>query len=197
MACARSSCGGFQDQSFAFLDWKYINKSRIWKEKVQKNTRFLFVDKWKLFVMKLSFEKFNLVFFTAESLACFEPIKAARFLKQLEVHSVLCGQEKFVFKRQFSWMFSTFWLRRERKTTKFARFEIDFMLHHAMCSADVTCVNVSTVQLVLCELLLRINSWVFENKFSRNHFKSSFKLPVGLIYFRPIWGGLSRDRGLI
>ena len=119
--------------------------------------------------MKLSFEKFNLVFFTAESLACFEPIKAARFLKKLEVHSVLCGQEKFVFKRQFSWMFSTFWLRRERKTTKFARFEIDFMLHHAMCSADVTCVNVSTVQLVLCELLLRINSWVFENKFSRNH----------------------------
>ena len=197
MACARSSCGGFQDQSFAFLDWKYINKSRIWKGKVQKNARFLFVDKWKLFVMKLSFEKFNLVFFTAESLACFEPIKAARFLKKLEVHSVLCGQEKFVFKRQFSWMFSTFWLRRERKTTKFARFEIDFMLHHAMCSADVTCVNVSTVQLVLCELLLRINSWVFENKFSRNHFKSSFKLPVGLIYFRPIWGGLSRDRGLI
>ena len=101
------------------------------------------------------------------------------------------------FKRQFSWMFSTFWLRRERKTTKFAPFEIDFMLHHAMCSADVTCVNVSTVQLVLCELLLRINSRVFENKFSRNHFKSSFKLPVGLIYFRPIWGGLNRDRGLI
>ena len=78
--------------------------------------------------------------------------------------------------------------------------------HHKICpiwnwfyvaSADVTCVNVSTVQLVLCELLLRINSWVFENKFSRNHFKSSFKLPVGLIYFRPIWGGLNRDRGLI
>ena len=196
-ACARSSCGGFQDQSFAFLDWKYINKSRRWKEKVQKNARFLFVDKWKLFVMKLSFEKFNLVFFTAESLACFEPIKAARFLKKLEVHSVLYGQEKLVFKRQFSWTFSTFWLRRERKTTKFARFEIDFMLHHAMCSADVTCVNGSTVQLVLRELLLRINSWVFENKFSRNHFKSSFKAPVGLIYFRPIWGGLNRDGGLI
>ena len=156
-----------------------------------------FCGQMKAFRYEIVFREIQPCFFTAESLACFEPIKAARFLKKLEVHSVLCGQEKFVFKRQFSWMFSTFWLRRERKTTKFARFEIDFMLHHAMCSADVTCVNVSTVQLVLCELLLRINSWVFENKFSRNHFKSSFKLPVGLIYFRPIWGGLSRDRGLI
>ena len=83
MACARSSCGGFQDQSFAFLDWKYINKSRIWKEKVQKNARFLFVDKWKLFVMKLSFEKFNLVFFTAESLACFSQSRQRGFWRNL------------------------------------------------------------------------------------------------------------------
>ena len=149
MACARSSCGGFQDQSFTFLDWKYTNKRDAdGKRKFKRMLRFLFVDEWKLFVVKLSFEKFNLVFFTAESLACFEPIKAARFLKKLEVHSVLYGQEEFVFKRQFSWTFSTFWLRRARKTTKFARFEIDFMLHYAMCSADVTCVNGSTVQLM-------------------------------------------------
>ena len=40
--------------------------------------------------------------------ACFEPIKAARFFKKLEVHSVLYGQEMFVFKRQFSWTFPTF-----------------------------------------------------------------------------------------
>ena len=32
----------------------------------------------------------------------------------------------------------------------------------SMCSADLTCVNGSTIQLVLHELLLRINLWVFE-----------------------------------
>ena len=42
------------------------------------------------------------------------------------------------------------------------RFEIDFMLNFAMCSADLTWVNGSTIQLVLHELLLRINVWGFE-----------------------------------
>ena len=40
---------------------------------------FLFVDKQKLFVMKLFLQEFNLVFFTAERLACLEATKAARF----------------------------------------------------------------------------------------------------------------------
>ena len=151
-----------------------------------------FCGQMKAFRYEIVFREIQPCFLHSGELGLFWANQGSEVFEELEVHSVLCGQEKFVFKRQFSWMFSTFWLRRERKTTKFARFEIDFMLHHAMCSADVTCVNVSTVQLVLCELLLRINSWVFENKFSRNHFKSSFKLPVGLIYFRPIWGGLNR-----
>ena len=169
------------------------------KRKFKRMLRFLFVDKWKLFVMKLSFEKFKLVFFTAERLVLSQS-RQRGFLRNLRyiLYSMVkkCSFLKGNFHGRFP-HFSTFWLRRERKTTKFARFEIDFMLHHAMCSADVTCVNGSTVQLVLRELLLRINSWVFENKFSRNHFKSSFKAPVGLIYFRPIWGGLNRDGGLI
>ena len=50
----------------------------------------------------------------------------------------------FVF-RKVSWAFSTFWHRRRRKTTKCA-FEIDFF---AMCSADLTYVNGSRIQLVL------------------------------------------------
>ena len=33
------------------------------------------------------------------------------------------------------------------------RFEVDFVLNFAMCSADFSCVNGSTIQLVLRELL--------------------------------------------
>ena len=45
---------------------------------------FLFMDTRKLFVMKLSVEEFNLVFFTA------------RFLKKLQAHSVLYGQQNLL-----------------------------------------------------------------------------------------------------
>ena len=84
MAGARSSCGGFQDQSFAFQDWTYTDKRHKWKKKPQKNAQFPFCGRKKTFIMKLSFEEFNLVFFTARRLACFEPTKAAKFLKKFQ-----------------------------------------------------------------------------------------------------------------
>ena len=40
----------------------------------------------------------------SERLACFESTDAARFLKELEVHSVLYGQGKYVFKREFLYL---------------------------------------------------------------------------------------------
>ena len=70
------------------------------KRKFKRMLSFLFVDKRKLFAMKLSFEEFNLVFYTADGtlgLACFESTKAPRFLKTLEVHSVLYDQRKVRF----------------------------------------------------------------------------------------------------
>ena len=75
MAGARSSCGGFQDQSFAF---QASIKDIHGKRKFKRMLSFFFVDKRKLFVMKLSFKEFNLVFFTTERLACFQQTKAAR-----------------------------------------------------------------------------------------------------------------------
>ena len=54
-------------------------KDRNGKRKFKRMLSFLPVDKRKLFVMKLFFEEFNLVFFTAERLACFEATEAARF----------------------------------------------------------------------------------------------------------------------
>ena len=83
---------------------------------------FLFVDKRKLFAMKLSFVEFNLVFYTADRSAwlvlnqprqrdfwrhlryiLYSMIKKVRFLKGI-----------FVFIK-VSWTFCTFWHRRERK----------------------------------------------------------------------------------
>ena len=60
---------------------------------------FLSVDKRKLFAMKLSFEEFS-----HGALACFEATKAGRIRKKLEVHSVLYGQGKYVFKREFLYL---------------------------------------------------------------------------------------------
>ena len=41
----------------------------------------------------------------------------------------------------------------KEKLQNVPRFEMDFVLNFAMCSADFTCVNGSTIQIVFCELL--------------------------------------------
>lgn len=51
-------------------------------------------------LMKLSFREFNLVFFKTGRLAYFEPTKAAKFLKKLQVYSALYGQQQYVLKRE-------------------------------------------------------------------------------------------------
>ena len=65
----------------------------------------LLVDKRELFSMKF-FRGIQPCFLHggSERLACFEPPEAARFLKKLEVHSVLYGQGKYVFKREFLYL---------------------------------------------------------------------------------------------
>ena len=56
---------------------------------------FLFVDKRKLFAMKLSFEEFNLVFYAADRTAWLVLNQARQ--KTPEVHSVLYDQRKVRF----------------------------------------------------------------------------------------------------
>ena len=55
-------------------------------------------------------------------MACFEPTEAARFLKKLEVHSVLYGQGKNVFKREFLYLSS------------FLHFNIDVKKKNSKCA---------------------------------------------------------------
>ena len=55
---------------------------------------FLFVEEGELFLKKSSFEEFNLVFFTAEHMVCFEmQPRAAKFLLNFQVLFALYGQE--------------------------------------------------------------------------------------------------------
>ena len=42
----------------------------------------------------------------------------------------------------------------KEKLQNVPRFEMDFVLNFAMCSADFTCVNGSTIQIVFCEFFL-------------------------------------------
>ena len=66
------------------------------------------------------------------------------------MHSVLYGQGRYVFKREFLCLerFHVCFLHFDvnEKPQNFSRFEIDFMLNFAMCPADLIFVNGSTIQ---------------------------------------------------
>ena len=68
MASQPSPCVGFKARVLHFKVKIAPCKEEKWREKAQKNQlSFHFVDEGKLFIKKSSFEKFNLIFFTVES----------------------------------------------------------------------------------------------------------------------------------
>ena len=71
------------------------------KRKFKTMLRFLFVNKRTVLAMTLSFEEFNLVFYTADRSAWLvlnqQGSEVNAFLKTLEVHSVLYDQRKVRF----------------------------------------------------------------------------------------------------
>ena len=99
------------------------------KRKFKRMLSFLSVDKRKLFAMKLSFEEFNLVSTRRiGALGLFWTNQGS------EVSEDTWGTFRTLWLKK---TFSTFWHRRERKTTKCA-FEIDFF---NMYSTDLTCMR--------------------------------------------------------
>ena len=64
---------------------------------------FLFVHERKRLVTKSSFEEFNNSFLPGEAqdVLFWNSTKAAKFLKTLQVHFLLYGQENYVFKWEF------------------------------------------------------------------------------------------------
>ena len=64
---------------------------------------FLFVEKGELFLKKSSFEEFNLAFFTAKQMVCFEmQPRPAKFLLNFQVLFALYGQENTNLKENLS-----------------------------------------------------------------------------------------------
>ena len=135
MAGARSWCGGFQDKSFAFQDWKYADKRHKRKEKVQKNAQFPFCGQTKAFRFEIVFRGIQPCFLHggSERLACLLTNQGSEVSKDTwGTFRTLWSKKSVRFQKgifefiKVSWTFSKFWHRRERKTTKCA-FEIDFL----------------------------------------------------------------------
>ena len=98
MAAERSPCRCFKTRVLHFKVKNIPLKDKKWKEKVQKNAQ-LSLEKGKLFTKKSFFEEFNLVFFTAEPMVCFEmQPKSAKILLNFQVHFALYGPYEFLQK---------------------------------------------------------------------------------------------------
>ena len=173
MAGVRLPSGSFQDQSVAFQVWKYTRpiKDANGKGKFNGMLVFLFVDKRKIFVTKLSLEKFNTVFFTAELLACFEPTKQRSFGRNLRYILYSMVKESTFSKGNFCiykgyihvlYILTSAWKKAERKTTKCAPIWNWFYVEFCRVLSQFYLGEWSTIKLVLRELQSRINLWVFE-----------------------------------
>ena len=99
-----------------------------WKDNVQTSAQIPFCGQRRAFRYEIVFRGIHPCFphGGSERLACFEPTEAARFLRKLEVHSVLYGHRKYVFKREFlclegfHGLFLHFDIGLKEKTTKCA-----------------------------------------------------------------------------
>ena len=89
----------FSRLKFCISRLKNADKRHKSKEKVQKNARFPFCGQTEAFRYEMIFRGIQPCFLHggSERLACFKPTMAARFLKILEVHSVLYDQRKVRF----------------------------------------------------------------------------------------------------
>ena len=118
-------------------------KEKNGKRKFKRIVSFLFEEEGKLSIKKSSFEEFNLVFFTAECMVCFEmqPRQMAKEITFLEED--LCFFKFFIVPL---YIFSSA-LKKNYKMHA-PRFEMDFVLNFKF-----TFVTGSTTQIVLRELL--------------------------------------------
>ena len=106
--------------------------------------------------MKLSFEEFNLVFSRRAAWLVLNPTKAATFLKKLHGYILfsVAKESKFLkgnfcIYKGFMDVFYVLTLTLKRNHKMCPDLKLIFMLNFAMCSADLTCVNGSMIQLVL------------------------------------------------
>ena len=127
---------------------------------------FLSVEEGKLFIKKTSFKEFNLVFFRAEHMVWFEMQPRQRSFCWIFMYILHSMAKKITFlkgnlciHKRFIVVLYIFFLRREKKITKCTPIWDDFVLNFAMCSADFTLVNGSTIQIV--PLANYLKGWTF------------------------------------
>ena len=101
---------------------------------------FLFGEEGKLSIKKPSFEEFNLVFFTAERMVCFEMQPRQRsfsWIFRYIFHSVVKKITSFkgnlcIYKCFIDVLYIFFFAAKE-KLQNAPRFKMDFVLNFAMC----------------------------------------------------------------
>ena len=127
---------------------------------------FLSVEEGKLVIKKTSFKEFNLVFFRAEHMVWFEMQPRQQSFCWIFMYIMHSMAKKITFlegnlciHKRFIVVLYIFSLRREKKITKCAPIWDDFVLNFAMCSADFTLVNGSTIQIV--PLANYLKGWTF------------------------------------
>ena len=99
MAAAQSPWGSFETRVLHFRFKKtLLKKQKMERQRSKECSVFFLWRKGSFSSRKSSIEEFNLVFFMAERMACFET-KAAKFLLNFQVHFALYGQGKYVFER--------------------------------------------------------------------------------------------------
>ena len=135
---------------------------------------FLFVEEGKLFIKMLAFEEFNVVFFTAErmmvcSLKCQQPRqRRICWIFRYILHS-LAKKITFLKGNVCTYIcFKDFFFGGKEKLQNASRFEMDFVLNFCHV-ADFTCMNRSTIQLVLDSVRFFFFSSLFIHKISSKH----------------------------
>ena len=130
---------------------------------------FLLLDKGRLFT-KLSFEEFE-IFFLAERLVCFETQPSSEVLKSHRqiFYSIVNQMTSSKANLCICQYFMDVSVVRFKIGLSAQTWDLSWILP-SLCSADFSCVNGSTSQLLLRELLLKINWWVFLIQFFEKQF---------------------------
>ena len=132
MAAAWSPCGGFKTRVLHFKVKNTPLKDKNGKRKFKRILRFLFVEERKIFIEMVLRGIQPCSLHGGTHGLFWNATKAAKFLLNFQVHCPPPPQKKY---------------------TKCALIWNGFCVDFAMCSADFTWVNGSTVQIVLRELL--------------------------------------------
>ena len=153
---------------------------------------FLSVEEGKLFIKKTSFKEFNLVFFRAEHMVWFEMQPRQRSFCWISMYILHSMAEKITFLKGNLCIHKRFivvlyiFLRPEKNITKCAPIWDDFVLNFAMCSADFTLVNGSTIQIM--SLANYLKGWTFW--ILTTNFQETASLSIVLSFFiHPSWNG--------